>query len=135
MPYCDYNTHFIVKFHYFFIKLPNGHFYIAKPEIKMNISWCYTLQIYQTDTNFYGIFYIKLAIYSISKLPNAFSSYFAKFHSNQFLKTNMLQRRLIQDLFLSYCISIDEYLKKYSQQTNTIFQITISLCIAIMIRF
>ena len=47
----------------------------------------------------------------------------------------MLQRRLIQTTFSLTVLGFDVYLKKYSQKTNTIFQITNSLYIAIMIRF
>ena len=38
------------------------------------------------EQEFYGIYYLELPIYTISKLPNAFLCYFAQFHLNRFLE-------------------------------------------------
>ena len=37
--------HFVISF----IKLPDGHFYIAKPAIQISVSWVYFIDIYQID--------------------------------------------------------------------------------------
>ena len=58
--------------------------------------------------------------------------FFVKFYLH-FLDRHVTDK-IIQTTFSLAVLGFDECLKKYSQKTNTIFQFTNSLCIAILIQ-
>ena len=76
--YCDNNATFPL---FFLLVLPDGHMDIAKLEIRLR-SISLMLNIYHMNKNFTK-YSIKTNIQTLSFIPKASLSYFAKFSSNQ----------------------------------------------------